>query len=129
MEQNQNEQRIAECYTRMASGDVAGLIAMCDDTVVFTCHGSSAISGTFTKATIAAHFDDVLKLCNRKFRQEVIDTVANENRGITLLDTYVERGGKDLAFRTIHVWKIRNGKVIRWDEYPGSEAEFNRIWS
>jgi ketosteroid isomerase-like protein len=129
MGQNQNERLIAECYERIARGDIAGLIAMCDDSVVFTCHGSSAISGTFTIATIEAHFAKVLQLCNGKFKQEIIETAANDDRGIVLLNAYIERGGKDLVFRTIHVWKIRKGKFTSWEEYPGSDTEFKRIWS
>jgi ketosteroid isomerase-like protein len=41
----------------------------------------------------------------------------------------LERNGKQIEYRTSHRWTIRNGKFIAWEEYPGSEAEFNGAWS
>ena len=129
MEQHPNEKLIRECYACFARGDLAGMIALCDESMVYKTHGASAISGTFDNATIGVHINLVVKLCKGTLKQTVVDVVANNDHGMSLISNSIDSNGKPVEFRTIHIWRIKNGKLISWDEYPGSEDEFNRAWS
>jgi ketosteroid isomerase-like protein len=124
-----SEKLIAECYDRLARGDMAGVIAMCDKSMVYKCFGSSLISGTFDNATIGNHMGQVMQLCNGTFKQSVMGTVANDYGGMSLVNSYFERNGQPIELRTMHIWKINEGKFVSWEEYPGSETEFNRAWA
>ena len=51
MEQHPSEKLLAELYARFAQGDIAGVTAMCDDSMVYRVPGSVPTSGTYSNAT------------------------------------------------------------------------------
>lgn len=129
MERHPNETLLRECYARLARGDVKGMIAMCDDCMIYKSHGSAAISGTFDNDTILDHMGDVMRRCKRTLAQTPVDIVANDYHAMALINNYLEIKGVPTELRTIHIWKIRDGMFISCEEYPGSEAEFARAWA
>jgi ketosteroid isomerase-like protein len=129
MERHPNEKLLRECYARLAIGDLKGMIAMCDDSMVFKSHGATPISGTFDNDTISDHIAEVMHHCSGSLKQAPVDIVANDYQAMALINNYLEIKGVALELRTIHIWKICDGKFISWEEYPGSDAEFIRAWS
>jgi ketosteroid isomerase-like protein len=63
------------------------------------------------------------------FREEVIELVADDERAIVLLTHRLERDGRPHEYRTAHLWRIGGGRLVAWRELPGSQQEFDRIWS
>jgi hypothetical protein len=35
----------------------------------------------------------------------------------------------DRIDRTAHLWRIGGGRLVAWRELPGSQQEFDRVWS
>ena len=70
-----------------------------------------------------------MQISNGTFNETPLDIIANEYHGIVLLKHSLERNGKRIEYRTSHIWTMRNGKLVVWEDYPGSEAEFANAWS
>lgn len=129
MELHPNERLLAELYEKFTQGDLAGVIAMCDESMVYTVPGSVPTSGTYDNTTFVNLVQKTMEIAKGTFKETVIDIIANDYHGIVLLNHSLERTGKRIEYRTAHRWKIRNAKFVRWEEYPGSESEFNEAWS
>jgi ketosteroid isomerase-like protein len=129
MEMHPSETRLKQFYERFACGDIEGAIAMCDESMTYRVPGSLPTSGTYTNATVSNMLSTVMRISNGTFKEEVVDIIANDSHGVVLLKHSLEHNGKHIEYRTGHLWTIRNGKFVGWEEYPGSEEEFNRAWS
>jgi ketosteroid isomerase-like protein len=129
MEIHPSEQLLKELYDRFARGDIAGVIAMCDESMVYKVPGSIPTSGTYSNGTVGKLVDMTMQMSNGTFRETPVDIIANDNHGVVLLIHSLERKGKRIEYRTSHLWTIRNGKFVAWEEYPGSEEEFKQAWS
>jgi hypothetical protein len=51
METHPSEKLLKELYTRFAHGDIEGVIAMCDESMVYKVPGSIPTSGAYSKHT------------------------------------------------------------------------------
>lgn len=124
-----SEKLLAELYERFARRDFAGVLAMCSDEITFTVPGHTLFSGVHTKADFQDWINQVWSISEGTFREVPRRIVANDRHGIVLLAHYLNRGGKELHYRTVHVWEIEKGLFTRWEEWPGDEAAFSDAWS
>jgi ketosteroid isomerase-like protein len=129
MEMHPSERLLKELYQRFAQGDIEGVIAMCDESMVYKVPGSIPTTGTYSNSTFGKLVDMTMQMSNGTFRETPVDIIANDYHGVVLLIHSLERNGNHIEYRTSHRWTIRNGKFISWEEYPGSEEEFNKAWS
>lgn len=89
---------------------------MCDKSMVYRCHGSSPVSGTFDNATIGDHFAQAMKLCNGTLKIEGVQIVANDDADVAIVDFSFERNSEAMGLRATRIWKIREGKFVSWEE-------------
>jgi ketosteroid isomerase-like protein len=129
MEIHPSEKLLKELYALFARGDIESVIAMCDESMVYKVPGSIPTSGTYSNHTFGKLVDMTMQMSNGTFRESPVDIIANDNHGVVLLIHSLERNGKRIEYRTSHRWTICNGKFVAWEEYPGSEEEFNKAWS
>ena len=129
MEQHPNEKLLAELYDRFAQGDMAGVIDMCDESMVYRVPGSVPTSGIYNNETFLEMVRKAMEISNGTFEETVVDIIANDHHGIVLLNHSLKRNGKRIEYRTTHRYQIKNGKFASWEEYPGSEVEFNEAWA
>jgi ketosteroid isomerase-like protein len=122
-----NEVHLRELYAKFSTGDLAGFLAGCTDDVTFTVPGTTLVSGVFTKETFVPWISSVMAASAGTFREEVLDVFANDQHGVLLLRHEFDRGGKR-EYRTAHICALSNGKIARWTEHPGSQAEFEAAW-
>jgi len=54
--------------------------------------------------------------------------LANDERGVLLLHHEFDRAGSHREYLTAHVCELRDGRISRWEERPGSLAEFAAAW-
>lgn len=124
-----NEDRLRELYEAFARGDMEAVLAMCDDDIEFHVPGSSPFSGVHTKADFGDWMSQVMELAGGTFREKAYEAVANDDRGVVLLNHSLERDGGEIQYRTCHIWEIRDGVFTRWEEWPGDEQAFDEAWS
>ncbi|HWC28446.1 MAG TPA: nuclear transport factor 2 family protein [Dehalococcoidia bacterium] len=124
-----NEALVRQAYEAFGKGDLPGFLALCDDSMVFTVPGSAAFAGTYTKATFPGMVMQVMEKSAGTFGEAIVELVANDERAVAVLDHWLERDGMRIEYRTDHIWGIKDGKLISWQERPGSQADFDRIWA
>jgi ketosteroid isomerase-like protein len=123
-----NEERLRELYAIFAKGDLDGFLAGCADDVTFTVPGRTPASGEFTKADFIQWIGAVLATAEGTFQEHVLDVWANDDHGALQLLHEFDRGGIHRSYQTIHAVEFRNGQITRWEERPGSLAEFETAW-
>jgi ketosteroid isomerase-like protein len=123
-----NETRLRELYATFATGDLHGFLDGCIDDVTFTVPGNTPGSGVFTKHSFVDWITGVLGQTGGTFQEHVVDVFANDEHGALLLEHEFDRAGQHRHDRTAHLCELRDGRIARWTEHPGSLREFEEAW-
>lgn len=123
-----NEERLRDLYATFAKGDLEGFLAGCTDDVTFHVPGDTPASGTFTKADFAVWIGGVMSTAEGTFQEHVLDVFANDEHGVLQLRHELDRAGSHRVYLTSHAVELDNGRISRWEERPGSLAEFEQAW-
>jgi ketosteroid isomerase-like protein len=128
MSQN-NMQLLETLYANFARGDLAAVLAACDDKITFQVPGKGPLAGKYTKADFGAGFvGKMQELSQGTFKLEVHDILASERHGTVLASDHFMRNGKAVQFRTVHVWRFENGRPVAWYEYQRDLYQFDEAW-
>jgi ketosteroid isomerase-like protein len=60
---------------------------------------------------------------------DVHNVLADDDVVVVLVTIKAQRKGVSASFPEVHVWRIKNGKVIEFCEYQGNEQQEDRFWS
>jgi len=123
-----NETRLRALYAGFAAGNLQGFLEGCTEDVTFTVPGHTPGSGFVDRATFLPWITEVLRATGGTFREEVVDVFANDEHAALLLRHTFVRDGQARDYRTMHICELRDGRIARWTEYPGSMAEFEAAW-
>lgn len=124
-----NEETLNAAYAAFAQGDLNGYLQHCTDTITFRVPGKGKAAGTFTREQFVSPFiSNVIELTNGTFRETVNDVVANDTRGVVLATHEFERNGKKFKYDTAHIYRIKDGKLDAFEEYPADQYYFDEAW-
>ena len=123
-----NEERLRDLYAIFAKGDLDGFLAGCTEDVTFQVPGQTPASGTFTKADFPGWIGTVMTIAEGTFQEHVLDVFANDEHGVLLLHHEFDRAGAHRSYLTAHAVEFRGNQISRWEERPGSLAEFEAAW-
>jgi ketosteroid isomerase-like protein/predicted ester cyclase len=123
-----NEQRLRDLYAVFAKGDLQGFLDGCTDDVTFHVPGTTPASGIFTKGDFARWIGGVMTLAEGTFQEHVLDVFADNDRGLLQLHHEFDRAGVHRSYLTSHAVEFSQGRIARWEERPGSLAEFEAAW-
>jgi ketosteroid isomerase-like protein len=125
-----NEDLLRAAYTAFIVGDLEGYLRYCSDDIAFHVPGRNPVSGVYSRAQFVTPFiSRVMELCGGTFRETVLDVVANDRRGVVLAEHEFQRKGKTHAYRTVHMYRIDNGKLTDFREYPEDVYAFDEAWA
>ncbi len=125
-----NTQLLTKLYADFAAGDLQAMLAVCADQMTFQVAGKSRLAGKYDKATFATGFvTQLMELSGGTLKLEVHDILSSDRHAVALLTDRLSRGGKELEYRTVHVWRFENGKPVAWYEYPRDLYQYDLIWS
>lgn len=125
-----NTQLLEKIYRDFASGDLVSMMAACADGCTFQLSGKSKLAGKYDKTTFPKQFCSQLKeLSGGTFQLETHEVMASDRHGIVLGTVRMVRDGKKIEYRTVHVWRIENGKPVAWYEYPRDLYQYDAIWN
>ncbi|HYY95325.1 MAG TPA: nuclear transport factor 2 family protein [Pyrinomonadaceae bacterium] len=124
-----NEQALRSAYEAFVRGDLDGYLGFCAEEITFHVPGRGQVAGDYTRAEFKHPFiSKVFELTGGTFRETITDVVANDRRGVVLARHEFERGGRAYAYDTAHVYKIRDGKLAEFVEYPADLYAFDEAW-
>lgn len=121
---------LEKLYADFAKNDLASVLDVCSEKMTFQVPGKSKLSGKFDKKTFGPEFvTRLMELSGGTFKMEVHDIMASDRHGLVLATNKLTRDGKAIELRTVHVWRIEDGKPVAWYEYPRDLYQFDLIWS
>lgn len=124
-----HEDMLRKAYATFAQGDLDGYLRYCTDDITFHVPGRSQVAGDYTRAQFTTSLiNKVMTLTQGTFRETVLDVVANETRGVVLAAHEFERDGTVYRYETVHVYRIREGKLAEFVEYPTDQYLFDEAW-
>lgn len=125
-----NAKILEKLYADFAKGDLAAVLAACDDAITFQVAGKSRVAGKFTKANFATDFvGKLMELSGGSLQVEVHDILASDRHAVVLVSDHLTRKGEKVQLRSAHVWRFEKGRPVAWYEYPRDMYQFDTIWS
>lgn len=126
---HKNAHTLRRFYDAFARGDVSAMLAACGEAMTFQIPGRSRLAGKYDRSTFAALIGTMRALGDGTFTPDIHDITATDTHGMVLMTNTVVRHGTKHEYRTVHVWRIQEGKPIAWYEYPRDLYQFDAIWS
>jgi hypothetical protein len=125
-----NAATIRKAYEAFAEGNVPAVFAVFDPAITWHVPGHGPLSGDYRgHDQIGGFFQRTMELSRGTFRIDVHHVLANDDVVAVLVTVHAQRNGTAAAFPEVHVWRIRNGKVIEFREYQGDEQREDRFWA
>ena len=120
MSEQQNLDVVQQIYAAFGRGDIEGIIDLMDPQVCWITPGPPDMPSAGTRyghAAVREFFDTLMKLV------EISDFVPKhflaQGDIVTVLGTDTERvkaTGKAVAFRWVHIFVVRSGKIVTFEE-------------
>ncbi|HTX09383.1 MAG TPA: RNA 2',3'-cyclic phosphodiesterase [Solirubrobacteraceae bacterium] len=112
---------------RAAGSDVAQLLS---EDVVWHVPGASAIAGEYRGVeAVLSYMDARQRLMDGTFRVTVHGSSMIAGRVVQLAGGRAVRGGREVEWETVGVFRIDAGRIAECWLIPFDQAEFDRIWS
>jgi uncharacterized protein len=126
----QNAAIIRKGYEDFAQGNIPAVFAVFDPKITWHVPGRGPLSGDYTGHTaIGDFFRRTMELSEGTFRMDVHNVLANDDVVVVLVTINAQRKGVSASFPEVHVWRMKNGKVIEFCEYQGDEQREDGFWS
>ena len=124
-----NEEVLRAAYAAFAQGDLNGYLQHCTDSITFRVPGKGKIAGTYKRSEFFSPWiSDVMEFTNGSFRETVNGVVANYQRGVVLATHEFDRNGRTFKYDTAHIYRIKDGKLDSFEEYPADLYYFDEAW-
>ena len=125
-----NATLLEKIYSDFSKNDMAAVLAACADEMTFQIAGKSKLAGKFTKDTFATKFmAPMMELTGNTLKLEVHDILASDRHAVVLASHMLVRNGEKVQLRTVHVWRLENGKPVAWYEYPRDMYAYDATFS
>ena len=121
---------IRRSYAAFARGDVAAVLATLAEDVLWHVPGRGPISRDYRgHDEVLGFFGRFTELCDRTFRIQIDDVLANSECVVVLCTESAQRGGRSWSSPQVHVWTVRNGRATVFWQYQGDQQTEDEFWS
>ena len=125
-----NEALLRDAYAAFARGDLQGYLSACSDDITFKVPGRGIVAGTYSRSQFFDPFvKTVIEGTSGTFRETVQDVIANDTAGVVLTEHSFERFGRTYKYKTAHIYRIEDGKLASFEEYPEDLYAFDEAWA
>src|SRR5262245_31917556 len=125
-----NRAIIHNAYENFAKGNVPAVFAVFDANITWHVPGHSPLSGHFKgHDQIGGFFQRTMELSGGSFSIDVHNVLTDGDLVIALVTVNAKRRGNSASFPEVHVWRVKNGKVVEFREYQGDEHREDQFWS
>ena len=120
---------LEKLYSDFSQGRIEAVLNACADSITFQVPGKSKLAGKYDKSTFGSQFvTKLMELSGGTLTVEVHDILASDRHAVALASDKLTRNGKEVEFRTVHVWRFENGKPVAWYEYPRDLYQYDAVW-
>ncbi len=130
MTDHPNLERAREGYEAFASGDLAAVIALFSDDIVWHSGGNNILTGDYEgKEAVLGFFGLLMQETGGTFNNDIHDMLANDDHGVALVTVSATRGDKSFEGRVVHVFHMRDGKMTEFWAFPEDSNLFDEFWA
>jgi uncharacterized protein len=124
-------QRLHDVQGRVyAGGDPEELEAVLTDDVVWYVPGSNAIAGTYRGISeVTAYMLRRRELAERTFTMHPRELLVGSDHIASITDGEMRHAGGVETWRTVGLYRVRDGKIAEARLLPFDAQAFDRIWS
>jgi 2'-5' RNA ligase len=120
----------AEQARLYADGEAAGVRELLADDVVWHVPGASAIAGEHRGVEdVLAYMDARRRIMDGTFRVSVHGAAVIAGRVVQLAGGHAVRDGREVAWETVGVFRVSDGRIAECWLVPFDQAVFDSIWS
>lgn len=124
------EQRLREGYAAMARGDGAGLAKLLAPDATWHIPGKNLLAGRYQGFDqIFRFWKKVAALSGGGMRLEVLDVLANEERGVVFVVGRAQRNGQVLEEKGVHVYRFVGGLAVEGFFHYEDQDAYDAFWS
>lgn len=125
-----NAATIRKVYEDFSRGDFSAVFAAFAADVSWHVPGRSPLSGDYKgPAQIGGFFERTMELSGGTFGIDVHNVLADDDVVAALVTVHAQRNGVSASFPEVHVWWMKDGKIVQFREYQGDEQREDRFWS
>jgi ketosteroid isomerase-like protein len=120
----ENADAVRGGYEAFNTGDMDRLAGLIDESARWHVPGRSPMAGDYDgRDATFAYFGRIGQETGGKFRADLRDLVAGEDKVVGLHRSQGERGGKSLDVGVALVFRMQDGKVVEaWEHYDDTYA-------
>ena len=113
-----------------AGGDAEPLREMLTDDVVWHVPGRSPIAGDHEGIeAVMGYFEQRRAFARATFRVRVREVLASGDLVIQLAGGTAELGGSEVAWETVGIFRVRDGRIAEGRLVPFDQYLFDELWS
>lgn len=114
---------VQRCIDALNGGDAAGFLGCFSEDMEFEMPGSTPVSGkTKGLAAFTTLVSDVANYLNVLITIKVFNFIACGEWVVTEANGHgVTKKGKDYNNRYCHLWRVQNGKIVKFIEYNDTD--------
>jgi ketosteroid isomerase-like protein len=118
-------------YDAFGQGDIPGVLALFADDISWNIGGRSPLAGVYTgHDEVLGFFGQLVERSGGTFHLEIDDAFDNGGETVVVLvNEKAERDGKQLDAAQIHLWRVQDGRAVRFQAFPADDYEVDEFWS
>jgi ketosteroid isomerase-like protein len=125
-----NAALIVSGYEAFSRGDIQSVLATFDEDIVWHVPGRGPLSRDYRGHTeVLGFFDHFMRLSDNSFTLQIDEVFAKGDRVVILCTESAQRGGRSWSSSQVHVWTVKDGRVIAFREYEGDQQGEDEFWS
>ncbi len=125
-----NEELLRKGYAAFGAGDLATVMAIFDEDIVWHEPGLGQLAGDRKgHQQVTELFGRVFELSGGTFKNEIHDILANDEHGVVLVRTTAVRDGKPFDATGCHVWHLHDGKATEFWNLTVDRYAADEFWS
>ena len=117
MAEHPNVARLKDGYAAFAKGDFAVLNDLFAEDLLWHEGGRNQLSGEYRgRDAVYGLFGKLMEVTEGSFHLDLHAAFADDEHGVVLVSTTASRGGRSVTTNDVHVFHLRDGKVVEfWD--------------
>jgi ketosteroid isomerase-like protein len=130
MAEHPNVDRLRKGYAAYSSGDMDTITELFADDIVWHVAGRSQVAADYKgRDQVFGFFGKLMELSNGTSSIEVHDILANDEHGVAIVTGSATRGDKSFSGQDVHVFHLRDGKVVEFWDSPVDQYAADEFWS
>ncbi len=125
-----NVETIEKAYAAFAEGDIATIMGLWADDVMWHISGNHPLAGDHSgKEAVAAFLGGVVQNSGGTFRAELQNVLADDTNGYSLHKGTATKNGEDLESWEILGYTFRDGKITEIWSFPYDQRISDKVLS